>query len=298
MKIKFITCIYDNLFGTDLGGRFNRGGHYRHSLKAIMNITVADFLLYTSEEEIEDLRNFFYAECGFTEDRLQIKTYDIRNTPYKEKFELYKNLEEVKQSDRCPEIQYAKLTWLEDFNEPDYDYLFWIDAGLSSNILFPDRYFPEDKGYYPRYFGSSAYTDTLVQNLVKYVGDKVLLIRKDNTNNFWSGTVPGKYYTEHRSEKHIIGGLFGGQIESTKEFARLFRESANTVLDGEKKIFYEENIMSLVYYNNQDLFATLDFDIWWHEDERINYPDFDIIEHTTINKSFYKIFVELENMYA
>ena len=136
MKIKFITCIYDNLFGTDLGGRFNRGGHYKHSLKAIMKITVADFLLYTSEEEIEDLRNFFYAECGFTEDRLQIKTYDIRNTPYKEKFELYKNLEEVKQSDRCPEIQYAKLTWLEDFNEPDYDYLFWIDAGLSSNILF------------------------------------------------------------------------------------------------------------------------------------------------------------------
>ena len=56
--------------------------------------------------------------------------------------------------------------------------------------------------------------------------------------------------------------------------------------------------MSLVYYNNQDLFATLDFDIWWHEDERLNYPDFDIIEHTTINKSFYKIFVELENMYS
>jgi len=50
MKIKFITCIYDNLFGTDLGGRFNRGGHYKHSLKAIMKITVADFLLYTSEE--------------------------------------------------------------------------------------------------------------------------------------------------------------------------------------------------------------------------------------------------------
>lgn len=296
MKIKFITCIYNNLFGTDLGGRFNRDGHYRHSLKSILKITNADFLLYTSQEEIEGLKAFFYQECGFTEDRIQLKVYDIKNTPYKEKFDLYKIIEDTKKSDRCPEIQYSKLTWLEDFNEEGYDYLFWIDAGLSSNILFPDRYFPEDQGYYPRYFECSAYTNTFVEKLVKFVDDKVFLIRKDNTNNFWSGTVSPKYYTEYNSARHIIGGLFGGEINKTKEFAKLFREYANTILDEEKRIYYEENIMSLVYYNHQDMFATLDFDIWWHEDERVQYPNFDIIEHTTVNKSFYKIFVELDNM--
>ena len=36
MKTKIVTAIYDNLFGSDLGGRINRGGHYRHSLKSLL----------------------------------------------------------------------------------------------------------------------------------------------------------------------------------------------------------------------------------------------------------------------
>jgi hypothetical protein len=59
---KFITCIYDNLFGTELGGRISRGAHYRFSLLSLLKMTDADFICYTSQDEIEDLENFFYTE--------------------------------------------------------------------------------------------------------------------------------------------------------------------------------------------------------------------------------------------
>ena len=62
MKTKIVTAIYDNLFGSDLGGRINRGGHYRHSLRSLLKMNDADFVCYTSEEEIEDLKKFFYVD--------------------------------------------------------------------------------------------------------------------------------------------------------------------------------------------------------------------------------------------
>lgn len=38
-RVKFITGIYSNLNGTELGGRPNRHGHYRWSLLSIMKMT-------------------------------------------------------------------------------------------------------------------------------------------------------------------------------------------------------------------------------------------------------------------
>jgi hypothetical protein len=49
--------------------------------------------------------------------------------------------------------------------------------------------------------------------------------------------------------------------------------------------------MTLMYRNHPDLFVTLEFDIWWHEDERV--AGTDMVELTRLNKSFYKILEEL-----
>jgi hypothetical protein len=43
--------------------------------------------------------------------------------------------------------------------------------------------------------------------------------------------------------------------------------------------------------DNPDLFVTLEFDIWWHKDKRV--ASTDMVEHTRLNKSFYKILEEL-----
>ena len=58
-KVKFITAIYTDLYGTEYGGRLSRGGHYRWSLLSLLKMTDADFLCYTSERELESLQEFF-----------------------------------------------------------------------------------------------------------------------------------------------------------------------------------------------------------------------------------------------
>jgi hypothetical protein len=77
MKTKIITAIYDNLFGSDLGGRINRGGHYRYSLRSLLKMTDADFVCYTSEEEIEDLKHFFYVDNNVSSEKLILKTLKV-----------------------------------------------------------------------------------------------------------------------------------------------------------------------------------------------------------------------------
>jgi hypothetical protein len=77
MSTKIVTSIYSDLHGTDLGGRPSRGSHYRYSLKTILKMTDADFVCYTSESEIEDLKQFFYDENKISDDKLKLKIFDI-----------------------------------------------------------------------------------------------------------------------------------------------------------------------------------------------------------------------------
>ena len=50
-----------------------------------------------------------------------------------------------------------------------------------------------------------------------------------------------------------------------------------------------------MFRNHESLFNMYQFDTWWHEDERI--VGLDINEHLNINKSFYKILEELNEIY-
>jgi hypothetical protein len=142
MKIKFITSIYSDLHGTEFGGRPNRGSHYRYSLLSLLKMTDADFLCYTSDREINDLIKFFYEDNGISSDKLKLEVFDIGNTKFKDLISQHKNIEEVKHSDRCIEVQYSKFHWW--WNEDkSYDYYYWIDAGLSHCGLIPDKYLTE-----------------------------------------------------------------------------------------------------------------------------------------------------------
>ena len=73
MKTKFITCIYSDLNGTELGGRPGRGGHYRWSLMSLLKMTDADFVCYTSDREYESLVDFFY--------NIDLRSYLILKVP-------------------------------------------------------------------------------------------------------------------------------------------------------------------------------------------------------------------------
>ena len=293
-SVKFITAIYSNLYGTELGGRPNRHGHYRWSLLSILKMSNADFICYTSDEEFEELERFFYEENNISREKLQIVKFNLFDNEFSEIINQYKDIEGVKQGDRCIEIQYMKFIWF--LNEDNsYDYYFWIDAGLSHCGLIPNKYLsltgPHNRGYYE----SPLFNNLFLNNLIKNTGDKFTLIGKENDRNFWSGTVNPIHFTDYNRSIHIIGGMFGGRKELWGPIIELFRNYVYTVSEHDKRLYHEEDIMTLMFRNHPELFYDYYFETWWHEDERI--AGTDMAEHVKNNKSFYKILTELNNIY-
>ena len=72
-----------------------------------------------------------------------------------------------------------------------------------------------------------------------------------------------------------------------------FDEYVRLIIPEQKKLFYEEHYMSLMYQNHKDWFKTLNFDIWWHEDNHKEGSK----EFFEQNKSFYKILEEFNRIY-
>ncbi len=291
MKTKIITSIYSNLHGTEFGGRPSRGGHYRYSLRTLLKMTDADFVCYTSKDEIEDLKTFFYIENKISEEKLLLKVFDISNFLFTNKINKIKNFEETRKSDRCVEIQYCKFLWsLDEINIGGYDNVYWFDAGLSHSGLFPPKYF-NDIGYWEKYYECSLFNNTFLKNLIEFTDNKIVVCAKENVNNYWSGTVPNHYYNNYCMDRHIIGGFFGGKKELMRNYCELFISTTESLLDNETKLYFEENIMTLLFYNNNELFNPKYFDIWWHEEDKV--PGINLHEYTKTRRSFYKIIEEL-----
>ena len=286
MRVKIITCIYSDLSSLNMGGRSHRKDHYRFSLLSLMKMSNADFLCYTSEREIEDLKNFFYILHNVSEEKLKFEVYDLTNSDYADVLNPMKEPSIASVSDRSYEIQYSKFSW---YNKEDksYDYYFWFDAGLSHTGLIPDKYL-SGKGYQV-YFESSLFNDNFLNNLLNYCEDKFVIVAKENSRNYWEGTVDNQYYNVYDNSVHIIGGFFGGKKELWDKVVPTFDQYVKLILPVQKKFFYEEHFMSLMYQNHKEWFKTLNFDIWWHED---NFKE-GSKEFFEQNKSFYKILEEL-----
>jgi hypothetical protein len=172
-----------------------------------------------------------------------------------------------------------------------YDNYYWVDAGLSHCGLIPNKYLAKTGIHNSQYYESSLFNNTFLKNLISKSGDKIIIISKENSRNFWSGTVNPSHFNKHDISRHIIGGFFGGKKELLNEIITLFKKYVYQVTEHDKRLYHEEDIMTLMYRNHPDLFVTLEFDIWWHEDERV--AGTDMVELTRLNKSFYKILEEL-----
>jgi hypothetical protein len=291
MKTKFVTAIYSDLYGTKFGGRIGRRDHYRWSLLSLLKMTDADFVCYTSENEYDSLIQFFYNENNIDEKKLRLKIFNLENNDVKDLILKWKDFNQTKTSDRCIEIQYMKFYW--SINELDgYDNIFWVDSGLSHCGLIPNKHLPIKTSNNNRhYFESDLFNNQFLKNLITFSNDKFVIITKENSRNYWSGTVNNKHFTNYDNSRHVIGGLFGGNKELWSKIVFLFTKYVYQVTNEDKRLYHEEDLMTLMYRNHEELFKTLEFDTWWHEDEKIS--GLVMSEHLKINKSFYKIIEEL-----
>ena len=88
-----------------------------------------------------ELKSFFYKQNNFNEDQIQFKIFDLKNCEHHQKISELRKTQSNLLHDRCYEIQYSKFFWcLENSINPNFDYVFWIDAGLSHSGLIPPKY--------------------------------------------------------------------------------------------------------------------------------------------------------------
>jgi len=299
-KVKFITCIYSNLHGTNFGGRNDRDEHYKYSLLSLLKMYEADFVCYTSISEYESLCYFFYKLNNISNKQLSIKIYNLKQNYFKNLINKYKNENEIKISQRCYEIQYMKFIWLSN-EDMTYDYYFWIDSGLSFDGLIPKKYLNYENNNKIG-FNSPLFNNHFLKNLLYICSDKFLLISKENSKFHYADTVSIKHYKKYDSSRHIVAGLFGGKKEIINNIIEKFKYYLEKITNEDKKLYYEEAILSLMNYNDSELFICLNFDTWYHEDTNLytkrinkyNIGDDNIYNEIKNYKSFYQIIEELQ----
>lgn len=292
-KVKIITCIYSDLYGTEYGGRPSRRNHYRLSLLSLLKMSDADFICYTSENEYNDLCDHFYDKNGISRDKLEIKIFNLSENYVKKLIDEFKDVEFIKSGDRCIEIQYMKFFWM-TIEDMSYDYYYWFDAGLSHCGLIPNKHLLDGGAHHGVYYESHLFNNEMLKNLIEFSGDKFTIIAKENQRNYWSNTVNPSHFNVHDMSRHIIGGFFGGKKELWVKILFYFTKYVYQVTYTDNKLYHEEDIMTLMFRNHPEIFNYFEFDTWWHEDERIS--GIDMSEHLKINKSFYKILEELNKL--
>lgn len=274
MKTLFYTCFYSKLWGSEFGGRASRENHYKFSLYNILNLNPDKFVCFTSEEELKSLENFFYEEKKVPSDKLEFVVFELKNSKYYENIKKIKNLEEIKRSDRCFEIQYNKFFWIDLLkNLQEYDRLFWIDAGLSHGGIIPEKY-SYGEGY-EKHFNFNLFNQNYLKRICEKTNDKILLLSKNNSGFFyWSSTIPEKYYVNYSKENHIIGGMFGGTPKQMIEFKNRFENLLNDLLKNENVLYFEELIMSCLYFNFKKDFVVFEFDDWYDRKDCVKYGNY------------------------
>ena len=222
-----------------------------------------------------------YVQYQISSDKLKFVVFDLDKNEYSEYINEVKNLDTIRVSDRCYEIQYSKFSWFKN-EDKSYDYYFWFDSGLSHTGIIPNKYLSSEG--YRGYFESSLFNSKFLDNLIEYIGDKFLFVAKENSRNFWEGTVDSKYYTNYDNSVHIIGGFFGGKKELWDDVVNTFDKYVRQVLPEQNRLFYEEHFMSFIQTHleegkinafvetlaNYDEFSAF-VDLWLEEEKEETY---------------------------
>jgi len=136
MKTKLVTAFYTDIKGFPFYGHeaYARHERYLHSLRTIAN-TKNEIVLYCNQEQLELLQNY----CNdFQLTNVTLKVSNLRDYP---KAERMSNIKAKTDNFKMyHEIDWNKFYLLEKEYDESYDYIYWIDCGLSHPGLFLDRY--------------------------------------------------------------------------------------------------------------------------------------------------------------
>lgn len=288
-----VTCFYTNLYGTKYGGRSGREWHYLNSLLSLLKITNADFFIYCDPSQKDMLREHI---ALLNKSNVKIIGYSLENFYMRDLFARYKG--DAVGSQRCQEIQYLKTYWMNKIK--GYDYVFWIDVGISYSGLIPDKHLIFQNEEFPEYFNSDLFCDDLVIGMKRAAQDKFLMFAINNHHPVLYRFLIDGHYDKNIDDisHHTIGGILGGKKEIVYRFQNMFANLAEDVIIDTKEVYDEECIYNLLWYKNADMFNVQTFDMWWHEDNlhSIYNDEIERVEEVKHLKSFYHTLEDLVNL--
>jgi hypothetical protein len=195
--------------------------------------------------------------------------------------------EEQKKSDRSFDISINKMVMLKRTIESNFfnsKYFYFIDAGLSSSSLFPNKYLPNQTDPIRKYYECSLFSPKVSKNLLKLALEDKMVLWKISQ---WTNYIAQEHCTNHNGNS-IIAGIFGSSADTVKKYADNIIEKFISIIETDKTLYLEEPIMTILYQENSDRYKTVDFDVWYHENSG------DVFQPMIVNKkSFFNTFEEL-----
>jgi len=292
MKTKLITAFYTDIIGFPFFGHeaFARQERYLHSLRTLNNMN-NEIICYCNETQFDLLKK--YCE-EFNLNNVTIKISNLKDYPKTERMLEIKKSNE--QFNFYHEVDWNKIYLISKEYDESYDYIYWIDCGLSHRGLFTLKYNPySDKitglsRDWENYSFTKIFCPELFPKINNWVGDK--LINLANTMFSHNPNDIRRIYKTNNDYKHMsVGGILGGHISKIKWFIQEFDRIGDLCLN-ENYILNHEGMITNLEFENPDMFKTFSFDTWYHEDFWLTTPVFD--RESIKNKTHFVHFFETE----
>lgn len=298
MKNTLVTAIYYSSPNTRMGGRGYSFEFYEAPFRNILNLG-CHIVIYSQESEKDKIINFM-DKYEFTE--YVIIDYDLNNFLYSDKiYEIKENEGLIDQNglkndkdyianDRNHHLCLSKLKFLNMTIENKYfnsEKYFWIDAGLFHHGIIPETFGGIEKftkvnenNYYPEKENSVCNYKLIDLLLRKNNVDYILIGLEEYPASLWWFDICDK-----PKKTHIIGGLFGGNIDFIEQFTTKFNTLIYEIFEL-NKLTLEEEIFSII--NTNENYNYLSFKTWYHDIPTD--PNYFGLDSTA--KSFYKLFLK------
>ena len=275
MRTKLVTAFYTDIIGFPFFGHdaFARHERYLHSLRTLNNMN-NEIICYCNESQYDLLKKY----CDeFNLSNITIKISNLKDYPKSQKMIEIKKSNE--QFNFYHEVDWNKLYLLSKEYDESYDYIYWIDCGLSHRGLFLLKYNPyADKitglsKDWENYSFIGIFSPELFPKINNWVGDK--LINLANTMFAHSSSELNRVYNNNHNYIHMsVGGILGGHISKLKWFINVFDKVSDICLES-NYILNHEAIITKINFENSDMFRTYSFNTWYHDDFWLTTPVFD-----------------------
>jgi hypothetical protein len=170
-----------------------------------------------------------------------------------------------------------KYSFLNMEYEPDIQ-LYWIDAGLSHQGLFPpfaskyglepefvtfygDQYTDNE---YKLYHYNKAFTPNILESINKFAQDKIINLYRSSSDDDLFGFNEKLNLTTQYDHVYPIAGFFGGNSNLMLQYISKSKEVIEQILQIDE-ICTEQEIMAYINATNRDWFKNWYFDTFYHE---------------------------------